>query len=339
MEEIKLSIIIPAHNASATLERLVKSLFPFPPKGLEILVIENGSKDATTKTAVKLSNKFSCVKLYHSEKGVSNARNEGLIHARGKWIAFADADDWFLPHALSLMYSQAESDFVLYGFEAGEQKRSVAEHGGAMFKGKDCVSARIRMLENPTLYMTVWSKLFSGEIIRKHQLRFNPELKFSEDSDFTLRYTRYCSSIFFSDRMIYHYDLNNSSVMHVFDGKKAEEYLFAMRVAFASVQQETPTIQKAFEKYVLMHLNIVMVREVFSSANPKNNSGKMKQMRLFLNQEPFKTSLQNVKISECRSSRMLPILMLKLKCHSIAALAFRIKAEINRRREILAQEK
>ena len=89
-EKILISYIIPAYNAADTLERAVESItHTCNMEKCEILIVENGSTDYTNSVALKLIQKYGeNVKLIHSEKGVSRARNEGLKNARGEWIVF-----------------------------------------------------------------------------------------------------------------------------------------------------------------------------------------------------------------------------------------------------------
>lgn len=91
--DIMVSFIIPAYNAEKTIESCIESIISYKGEELEVLIIENGSSDMTTEISQKLENRDARIKLYHSEKGVSNARNLGIQKATGKWIVFVDADD------------------------------------------------------------------------------------------------------------------------------------------------------------------------------------------------------------------------------------------------------
>ena len=92
---MKISFIIPAHNAAEYLVRSVHSILdlfqdtvPF-----EILIVENGSTDNTQELASELAADHDEVLLFHSETGLPQARNVGMRHADGEWICFVDADD------------------------------------------------------------------------------------------------------------------------------------------------------------------------------------------------------------------------------------------------------
>ena len=126
---------------------------------------------------------------------------------------------------------------------------------------------KIKMIENPTRYMQVWAKLFKRDIVCKNKIFFNPQLRLSEDSDFTLRYLEYCNSICLSNISVYHYSLGGESTMRKFDGNKVNDYENAMRITGKYISTQNEMLQKAYDKYILMHLNIAFVREVFFIQN------------------------------------------------------------------------
>lgn len=91
----KVSIIIPAYNVSEYLEFCVQSLLNQTYSALEILIIDDGSKDATPQVCDKLSKTDSRVIVYHKKNaGVSSTRNFGIQRATGDYIMFVDGDDW-----------------------------------------------------------------------------------------------------------------------------------------------------------------------------------------------------------------------------------------------------
>jgi glycosyltransferase involved in cell wall biosynthesis len=93
-----ISVVIPAYNAAKSLRRAIDSVLAQTYKDYEIIIINDGSTDATEDVAKDYGNKI----VYHFQEnaGVSVARNQGVKHAKGKWISFLDADDEFLPEKL-----------------------------------------------------------------------------------------------------------------------------------------------------------------------------------------------------------------------------------------------
>lgn len=97
MSAPRFSVVIPAYNAAATLARAIESVRSQTWPAHEIVVVDDGSSDAT----VEVAGRFSEVRLIRqSNSGVSVARNAGAAAATGDWLAFLDADDWYSPDRL-----------------------------------------------------------------------------------------------------------------------------------------------------------------------------------------------------------------------------------------------
>ena len=93
----KISVIIPAYNIEDLLGRCVESVVyqDYPKNLLEIIVVDDGSTDATGKVADELAARFENVTAIHKENGgSSSARNVGIRHASGEYIGFVDSDDY-----------------------------------------------------------------------------------------------------------------------------------------------------------------------------------------------------------------------------------------------------
>ena len=103
MGEGKVSVVVAAYNAAAFLARAVESVLGQTVPVLEVLVVDDASEDDTPAVAAALARRQAQVLYVRREKngGVSAARNEGIIRARGEWVAFLDADDAWLPEKLA----------------------------------------------------------------------------------------------------------------------------------------------------------------------------------------------------------------------------------------------
>lgn len=98
MNTPKFSVIIPAYNAAATLARALDSVLAQTYAAYEIIVVDDGSTDATAAVAACYGEKIHY--LRQGNAGVSAARNHGAQAANGDWLAFLDADDWYYPDRL-----------------------------------------------------------------------------------------------------------------------------------------------------------------------------------------------------------------------------------------------
>ncbi len=109
----KISVIIPTYNRSATLERAITSVLEQTYRNFELIVIDDGSIDDTTRIIKKYKKHL----IYYSKLhgGVSAARNFGLEKTSGAWVAFLDSDDYWLPKKLEkqMAYLKENSDFLI----------------------------------------------------------------------------------------------------------------------------------------------------------------------------------------------------------------------------------
>lgn len=130
----RVSIVIPAYNAETTLERCVSSALAQNYCDLEIIVVDDGSNDATQAKARALSEQDTRVRIIHQDNlGLSGARNTGIENASGDLLFFLDADDYIEPHEISELVSvmeAASADMVVGGIsnmdEAGRVISTVA---------------------------------------------------------------------------------------------------------------------------------------------------------------------------------------------------------------------
>jgi len=105
----RFSVIIPAFNAAATLSRAIESVQAQSWPAHEIIVVDDGSTDATADIAAG----FGVRLLRQQNRGVSMARNAGAAAAVGDWLAFLDADDWYAPDRIRLHAEWIAEDAAL----------------------------------------------------------------------------------------------------------------------------------------------------------------------------------------------------------------------------------
>ena len=107
-----LSIVIPAHNAAATLAETLDSLLAQTRGDWEAIVVDDGSTDATPEVAKAYSardKRFRLLDGGRPAEGVSAARNRGIAEATGRWLLFLDADDWIEPAFVERMVGKLEA--------------------------------------------------------------------------------------------------------------------------------------------------------------------------------------------------------------------------------------
>jgi GT2 family glycosyltransferase len=114
-----ISVVIPAYNAAATIGKTIDSILAQDYPAHEIIVVDDGSADHTDKVIQTYGNRVTYIR--QDNAGPSAARNRGVQQASGEWIAFLDADDWYLPDRLlnhaEMIRDDNKLDFLVASFD------------------------------------------------------------------------------------------------------------------------------------------------------------------------------------------------------------------------------
>src|SRR5574344_2022066 len=102
---IKVSVIVPVYNVEKYLPKCLDSLVNQTLQDIEIIVVNDGTKDNSQKIIDKYAKKYKNIKSYIKENGgLSDARNYGVAKANGEYISFIDSDDYIDKKMLEKMY-------------------------------------------------------------------------------------------------------------------------------------------------------------------------------------------------------------------------------------------
>jgi len=109
----RISVIIPTYNRGKVLERAIKSVLAQTYTNFELIVVDDGSTDNTSRILSKFAEKIRYFSKLHG--GVSSARNFGLEKSEGTWVAFLDSDDYWLPEKLErqMQYLQENPEILI----------------------------------------------------------------------------------------------------------------------------------------------------------------------------------------------------------------------------------
>ena len=191
MVEPLVSVVIPAYNAAHTLEATIQSVFEQTVKDLEIIVVDDGSKDKTIEVAESI--KDSRVKvLSQPNGGAAAARNTGIKAATGEYVAFLDADDLWMPHKLErqleIFASEKDVAAVQSGVYYVTDKLEVLNIA-ACLKSKDPLLDTLFFQNLPGLMSTL---IVERSAFDKIGL-LDTKLVILEDWELAIRLSRYCN--------------------------------------------------------------------------------------------------------------------------------------------------
>ena len=197
----QVSIIIPVYNSEKYLRLTIESLLNQTYKDFEIILVDDGSVDASGKLCDDLSLTDRRIVVIHKENGgVSSARNVGIENARGELISFVDHDDYVFSDYLMTMVNEIEEYDLLQSFSLGGPRNTIKTcKRFALDKTKTlrCIKGDNGDVVFPEVDMnnmaTIWNQLYKKEVIDKYQLRFRSIQ--SEDELFSYEYMMYANSI------------------------------------------------------------------------------------------------------------------------------------------------
>ena len=233
---IKISVILPVFDAGTYIEHCIKSILLQTEKNIELIIINDGSTDNSLFIIDQFANIDKRVKVFNQvNTGVSSARNRGLEMSCGEWIAFADADDWMEPDMLENLYNLAistKAGMVVCNVNQIQKDKSSnlrinLKEGLFNFKGEP--EKAVEAMMNFKYDYANWNKLYNGNIIRKHKIRFDENISIGEDLLFNLYYLNSIENIICINIPLYNYRLHEDSAMAKSSDKRIAQYDYSLR--------------------------------------------------------------------------------------------------------------
>ena len=224
MEFPLVSVIVPMYNAQATIRRCVDSIRAQSYKSLEILLLNDGSKDNTLALCRELAATDPRIAVIDKpNSGAADTRNRGLDLAHGKYIQFVDSDDYLLPGFTTRLVDTAEKyeaalviapyRMVVPRRDGGLDSREYTLLPAGVYDKEEYLRQVIR--QPASFYFgSPCNKLYRTDVIRAGKLRF-PQRCFAEDQQFNTDYLDCAHGCFAAmDEAGYCYQQNPESVCH-----------------------------------------------------------------------------------------------------------------------------
>jgi len=213
---INYSIIIPHKNSTKSLLRLCNCI---PDNDdIQVIIIDDNSEIQVVKQLqnTELNNNIEIV-FCDISKGAGGARNIGLSKAKGRWLLFADADDYFSNNFSSLIkrYRESQCDIIYFGTDSitSEAKRSY-RHERYMKLVVDYLYDKNKEDALKYYFTPPWGKMISRELIKKNNIWFD-EVIASNDVMFSLQLAHVTNKIYATTEVLYVITLSKGSVTNI----------------------------------------------------------------------------------------------------------------------------
>ena len=213
----KVSVIVPIYNVEKYLEKCINSLLSQTLEDIQIILVNDGSKDNSGNIAKEYekNNKDRVTYVEKENGGLSDARNYGLKYATGDFVAFLDSDDYIEKNAYEEMYNKAieeNADYVECDFiwEFPNKTRVDKQYS---YKNKKEMLSFVRVV--------AWNKLIKRQLITDNNLEFPKGLRY-EDVEFTYKLIPFINKFAYVDKPFIHYVQREGSIANVQNERTAE---------------------------------------------------------------------------------------------------------------------
>lgn len=210
----KISVIVPVYNAENYINRCVDSILNQTHKDIEVILVNDGSKDNSLEILREYEQKDSRVKVIDQEnKGVAVARDVGLKNAIGEYIAFCDSDDSYEPDFLQLLYK----NLINYGADMSLcRARLFKNEEPSILNESDSVliwdrhQAINAFLDQKLLNGVLWNKLIKRELFENFD--FDKSFYWLEDSHAIWKILQKCNKVVRIDKAKYNFFTHSNSL-------------------------------------------------------------------------------------------------------------------------------
>lgn len=230
MKKTLLSIIIPMYNLEEYISYCLDSIVSQTNENVEIILIDDGSKDKTSEICDDYCKKYNYIKYFYQENaGVSAARNNGLRKAMGEYILFVDGDDWIIsdsiPQIIDKIKKNQEIDIIAGNFVKSKNNK---------IKNKKVKSIPnlieynypqnlIKLFEDNNFNPSLWCNVVKRKLFLDNNIFLDENVKYTEDIDCTIQLFLKAKKIDLLEKPFYVYRQNQTSATHSCSFKRVDD--------------------------------------------------------------------------------------------------------------------
>lgn len=324
MNKCKLSIIVPVYGVEKYIDKCLNSLVKQSLKEIEIIVVNDGTKDNSQKIIDKYVKKYpDKIKSYIKENGgQGSARNYGLKKTTGEYIGYVDSDDFVEKDMYKKLYNKAKEnnyDIVVCGnYNVSEDYQN---------KNIDTFINNYNTdLENIFFgKMAVWNKIYKRDILIKNKLEFKEKVWY-EDLAFTLKAIMNSNTFAFIDEPLYDYLIREGSTMNNSNVQRNLEILDAFNDILSYIQHNKK--EEYFSKIEFLAIDHIyisaIVRVLKAEADDKVKRETINKLIDYMNKK-FPNYKNNKYINTLSKNRKIIYKLINIKMYGLINLIFKVK--------------
>ena len=344
MEKEKVSIIIPVYNSESTLKRCIESVINQTYKNIEILIINDGSKDKSLNIMNEYKNKDErIIVINQKNKGLSGARNTGVNNATGDYITFIDSDDYIKPNLVKdtiKIFEEYECDVVRNNYELSYENGKT-ELRNEMYEENRIINIEEKkeeLIQNILLGKVQsysWLLTIKREILDKNNLKFDEDIFFMEDIVFIIRLIFCIKNIYFVREPNYFYYQSNENSLTK-DTKKYVKNINNILVMKKRLEKILKMHINEFENYIkiinTVYLNGIIGYLKISVRNSGNYKEILDELKKIRESQDIKEMLGNKSLKLLKLNSSLYIYLYEKKKYNTLIKIFKLENLLKRRK-------
>ncbi len=212
-----ISIIVPAYNSEKYVAHCLDSILAQSYQNIEIIVVNDGSKDGTAGVIDRYAAEHDCIRAIHQENGgVTRARLNGVAHASGEYIGFVDSDDEIEPDMYELLVGNAlkyNADISHCGYSMVFPSRVTPYYGTGLLAEQDNQKGLLDLFDGSRIEPGLCNKLYNKTLFHSllHDDVMDFSIKINEDLLMNYYLFRAAKKSVFEDVCKYHYLVHEGS--------------------------------------------------------------------------------------------------------------------------------
>lgn len=272
------SVIVPVYNSSSCLHYCIDSILKQSYREIEVILVDDGSTDGSGEICDAYAKNDYRIRVLHTPNcGVSAARNTGINASTGAFIFFIDSDDFIETYAIQVLVegcNQSRADMVVGAFNKVKNGNIVAQvrdfSDNQLLTKKGVIDYAMSYLQNPRrhqMLMSSWAKLFRSAIVKNNHVRYDTELRTSEDVAFNFDYLKNTETVYFINNVIYNQQKHgtyNSLSMRLLENDPRSLFGFIAALdhvrAFLRDGYDEVEIDRAIGHYYIYHIVLYLIR-------------------------------------------------------------------------------
>lgn len=221
-----ISIIVPVYNVEKYIEKCVNSIINQTYKNIEIILVDDGSKDRSGEICDELKLKDNRIKIIHKQNGgLSDARNAGMKIANGNYIGFVDSDDYIKEDMFETLYELCKkynSDISIVSYYEIYHDKVIGVRDSKKLYELNKIDAMKEILIDRAIQSYAWNKLFKRELFE--QIEFPTNKNFEDIATTLLLFERADKVVLLEDPK-YYYVRRDDSIVGNRNYKTYKDYL------------------------------------------------------------------------------------------------------------------